>query len=150
MLDKLALSLLDAQPECTLCWVTGDGMPAATVVSYLYADGCLWMTAESHAPRLRAIARQPQLAVVVSGTGSKLGHTRCVSLRGHCEMLTDKATRDWFFPRFARRVLPKSRIGARMMAASMNNENNVVLRFTPQWVKTWDAHKAMVMANAMP
>jgi len=45
MLDKLALELLDAQNECTLSWVTRDGSPAATVVSFVYSDGCIWMTA---------------------------------------------------------------------------------------------------------
>lgn len=150
MLDKLALELLDAQNECTLCWVTRDGSPAATVVSFVYADDCIWMTALADAPRVRAISRHPQVAVVVSGSGSRMGDTRCVSLRGRCDILTDKATRDWFFPRFGKRVLSKSRVGAKMMAASMNNDNNVVMRFTPQKAKSYDAQKAMRMANFMP
>lgn len=150
MLDKLARDILDAQNECTLCWVTRDGSPAATVVSFIYADDCIWMTALAGAARVRAIRRDPRVAVVVSGSGSKMGDTRCVSIRGRCEILADKATRDWFFPRFGKRVLHKSRIGARMMASTMNNDSNIVLRFTPEKAKSYDAQKAMRMANIMP
>lgn len=150
MLDKLALDLLAAQNECTLSWITQDGSPAATVVSFLFADGALWMTAERHAARIRAMQRDPRVAVVVSGSGSKMGHTRCVSLRGRCEIFNDQATRDWFFPLFSRRVLNKSRIGASMMAKSMNNDNNLVIRFIPQKAISYDAQKAMKLANFMP
>lgn len=150
MLDKLAQDLLAAQNECTLSWITQDGSPAATVVSFLFAEGALWLTAERHAARIRAIRRNPRVAIVVSGSGSKMGHTRCVSLRGRCEILADAKTRDWFFPLFSRRVLNKSRIGASMMAKSMNNETNLVIRFVPEKAISYDAQKAMKLANFMP
>jgi hypothetical protein len=73
-----------------------------------------------------------------------------VSLRGRCEVLRDDDTRHWFFPRFARRVLYKSRIGAKMMASSMNNDSNVVLKFTPEKIIPYDAQKMMKLANFMP
>lgn len=150
MLDALAKELLTVQNECTLSWLTQDGSPAATVVSFFFDKGCIWMTADIHAPRVRAILRDPRVAVVVSGSGSKLGHTRCVSLRGTCEVLTDQSVRDWFFPLFSRAVLNKSRIGAAMMAKSMNNNANVVLCFTPEKARSYDAQKAMKLANFMP
>lgn len=148
--DPMSLKILDAQNECTLCWVTRDGSPAATVVSFLFADGCIWMTAEAGCARDIAISRDSRVAIVVSGKGSKAGDTRCVSMRGRCEILRDADSRDWFFPRFAKRVLHKSRIGARMMASSMNNHSNLVLKFTPDKVIPFDAQTMMKMANFMP
>jgi len=148
--DELTLKLFKAQNECTLCWVTKDGSPAATVVSYVFEEGYLWMTAIAGCARDIAISRDGRVAIVVSGAGSKLGDTRCVSLRGRCEIYRDDAIRDWFFPRFAKRVLYKSRIGAKMMASSMNNASNVVLKFTPDKVIPYDAQKMMKLANFMP
>lgn len=148
--DALSLKILQAQRECTLCWITRDGSPAATVVSFLFEEDCLWMTAQAGCARDIAISRDGRVAVVVSGTGSKAGDTRCVSMRGHCAILRDEQTRSWFFPRFAKRVLYKSRIGARMMASSMNNEANVVLKFRPEKIIPYDAQKMMKLANFMP
>lgn len=150
MFDKLTKQLLAAQNECTLSWVTQDGSPAATVVSFFYEQDAIWMTAITNSPRIRAINRDPRVAVVVSGTGTKVGHTRCVSMRGVCEVLDDSETKDWFFPKFAKAVLHKSRMGAKMMASSMNNANNTVIKFTPEKVKSYDAQKMMNMANFMP
>lgn len=150
MLDEFSKKLLDAQSECTLSWVTRDGSPASTVVSFLYADDCLWMTALAGSARIKAISRDARVAVVVSGAGSKMGDTRCVSMRGRCEILADETTRNWFFPLFSRRVLHKSKIGAKMMSASMNNPSNLVLKFTPEKVIAYDAQKMMKLANFMP
>ncbi len=149
MFDTLSQKILAAQNECTLCWVTKDGSPAATVVSFIVEDGCLWMTAISGCARDIAISRDGRVAVVVSGAGSKVGDTRCVSMRGTCEILRDEKTRDWFFPRFSKRVLYKSRISAKMMSSSMNNASNVVLKFTPDKIIPYDAQKMMKLANFM-
>lgn len=148
--DALSLKILDAQNECTLCWITRDGSPAATIVSFLFAEGCIWMTAEAGCARDIAISRDSRVAVVVSGKGSKTGDTRCVSMRGRCEIFRNAETRDWFFPRFAKRVLNNSRIGSRMMAASMNNDANCVLKFTPEKVIPFDARSMMAMARFVP
>ena len=150
MLDALSEKILAAQNECTISWITQDGSPAATVVSFLYADECLWMTALAGSPRIRAISRDNRIAVTVSGKGSKAGDTRCVSMRGYCDILSDAATRDWFFPKFSKRVLHKSRMGASMMSKSMNSPENLVLKFHIEKVIPYDAQRMMKMANFMP
>ena len=147
MFDALSLKILQAQNECTLSWITQDGSPAATVVSFIYEQECLWMTTPAGSVRERALMRDGRVAVVVSGKGCDLGDTRCVSMRGHCEILRDAATRDMFFPLFARKVLHKSRIGAPLMAKSMNTSANVVLKFTPSKVIPFDAQKMMKVAR---
>lgn len=149
MFDALSEKILHAQNECTLSWITKDGSPAATVVSFLYDDGCIWMTALTGSARDIAISRDNRVAVVVSGKGSKAGDTRCVSMRGHCDIMRDSATLDWFFPLFSRKVLYKSRIGASLMSKSMNNDSNMVIKFTPDKVIPYDAQKMMKMANFM-
>ena len=150
MLDDLSEKILAAQNECTISWITQDGSPAATVVSFLYADDCIWMTALEGCGRVRAIRRDERIAVTVSGKGSKVGDTRCVSLRGRCQVLSDAATRDWFFPQFSRRVLHKSRMGASMMAKSMNTPDNLVLKFQIEKAIPYDAQRMMKIANFMP
>ncbi len=150
MTDALTEKLFKHQNECTLSWITQDGSPASTVVSYLYHDGEIWMTALAGTPRVKAITRDPRVSVVVSGKGSKVGDTRCLSMRGRCQLLADQDTRDWFFPLFSRRVLHKSRVGASMMAKSMNNSSNLLLRFTPEKFIPYDARRAMQAANFLP
>ncbi len=149
MFDDLSTKILQAQNECALSWISSDGSPAATVVSYLFADNCLWMTAISGCSRDIAISRDGRVAVVVSGKGSEQGDTRCVSMRGHCEVLRDKETRAWFFPRFAERVLDKSPVGAGIMASSMDNATNMILKFSPEKIISYDAQKMMHAANSM-
>lgn len=149
MFDDFALKLFKAQNECTLSWLAQDGAPAATVVSFIYHDNCIWMTAMTQQPRVRAIVRNAKVAVVVSGKGSKVGDTRCVSMRGHCDIIDDQASRDWFFPLFSKKVL-NNRLGAKMMSSSMNNEHNIILKFTPDKVIPYDAQKMMKMAKFMP
>lgn len=150
MLDDISKKILAAQNECTLSWITQDGSPAATVVSFLYAEDCIWMTALAGSGRIKAITRDNRVAVTISGKGSKAGDTRCVSMRGVCEVLSDQQTRDWFFPLFSRKVLHKSRIGASMMSKSMNTVDNLVLKFHSEKTIPYDAQRMMKMANFMP
>jgi len=149
MFDDFSLKLFKAQNECSLSWVCQDGGPAVTVVSFIYEDGYIWMTAMTSQARVRAIRRNPKVAVVVSGKGSKVGDTRCVSMRGHCEVLDDADIRDWFFPLFSKKVL-NNRLGAKMMAKSMNNASNLVLKFKPEKIIPYDAQSMMKMAKFMP
>lgn len=149
MFNELSLKLFKAQNECTLSWVCDDGGPASTVVSFFFDDDAIWMTAMTYQPRVRALAKNPKASVVVSGKGSKLGDTRCVSMRGTVEVLQGAEIRDWFFPKFSKAVLGNF-TGAKMMAKSMNNDDNVVLKFTPAKVIPYDAQKMMKMAKWMP
>ncbi|CAA0124584.1 Uncharacterised protein [BD1-7 clade bacterium] len=150
MMDKLTTKLLTHQNECTISWITRDGSPASTVVSFIWEDDAIWMTALSASARVGAIRRDPRISVVVSGKGCKVGDTRCVSMRGRCEILDSAEIRDWFFPRFSRKVLHKSRMGASMMAKAMNSPGNLVLKFTPEKTIPYDARRAMQAANFLP
>jgi len=147
--DELVRRLLTEQNECTLSWLTRLGPPASTVVSFVLLDGLIAMTALEQSARVRAIRRTPQVALAVSGSGSPVGHSRCVSIQGECEIRGDQEIRDRFFPLFSQSVLPDSRKGAEMMAKSMNSPENLVLLVTPSKFIPYDAQASLDQANRM-
>lgn len=148
-MDELVRRLLTEQNECTLSWLTREGRPASTIVSFVLLDEMIAMTALEHAARVKAIRRNPNVAVVVSGSGSPVGHSRCVSIQGECEVRNDQATRDRFFPLFSAAVLPNSRKGAAMMATGMNTPENLVLLVQPRKLIPYDAQAGLDRANRM-
>ena len=146
-MDELVRRLLSEQNECSLSWLTSDGRPAATVVSFVWLDGSIGMTALEDSPRVKAIRRNPNVAVVISGQGSPVGHGRCVSIQGECELRSDQPTRDRFFPAFSRAVLPGSERGAERMSRAMNTPENLVLLVRPRKLIPYDAQARLVGAN---
>lgn len=148
--DELSRSLLQGQNECSLSWITRDGSPASTIVSYLFKDNALWMTALAGSARVGAISRDNRVSVVITGKGADLGEARCVAMRGNCHIHRDAQTRNWFFPEFAGHVLPDSETGAAMMANAMNTADNLVLQFVPEKIIPYDAQKMMRAANSAP
>jgi len=148
-MNNLVEKLLTHQSECTLSWVKRDGCPASTVVSFVYLENKIYMTAMTGSGRVKAIRRQPRVSVSVSGKGCSVGHSRCVSLQGECEIFSDQETRDKFFPAFARAVLPDSEKGAAMMAGMMNSPENFVLVMTPDKVIPYDSHDMLEQADSL-
>ena len=148
MID-LVEQLLQQQNECTLCWTRADGSPAATIVSCLWAEQAVWMTAVAGSGRVKALARDGRAAVVLTGKGTALGESRCVSMPGQVVIRREAEIRDWFFPSFANAVLPGSPKGALMMAGMMHAPENLVLQFLPARYLPWDSHEMMAMANNM-
>jgi hypothetical protein len=148
-LSEIVERLFKDQNECTLSWLTRDGNPAATTVSFVELDGQIWMTALASSARVTALSRNPNAAVVISGKGSEVGHARCVSLQGRCEVGSDPASRDRFFPAFSRAVLPNSRAGAELMSKGMNTPENRVLVFTASKTIPYDAQAALAKADSL-
>ena len=148
-MNELTRRLLHEQNECTLCWVMQDGAPAATTVSFVAMDEKVYLTALDVSARVRALARDPRAVLVISGKGGPVGHSRCVSMQGTCDVADDEQTRDKFFPAFARVVLPDSEKGAQFMAQSMNTPENLVLCFTPAKLLPYDAQAMLDQANSL-
>lgn len=147
-MNDLVDRLLGEQNECTLCWVTKDGRPAATTVSFVHLDGDILMTALDSSARVKALRRNPNATVVISGKGCDVGHSRCVSMQGTCEIAANETVRDRFFPAFASVVLPDSEAGATMMANAMNSPENLVLIFKATKRMPYDAQVALDRANS--
>lgn len=148
-MDELIRRLLTEQNECVLSWLMQDGCPASAVVSFVWLDEAIGLTALEGSPRVKAIRRNPNVALVVSGKGSPVGHSRCVSIRGECHVRSDREIRDRFFPAFSRAVLPASEAGAEQMARSMNTPENLVLLVTPRNLIPYDAQASLDRANRM-
>ncbi len=143
------MRLLREQNECSLSWVMAGNRPAATVVSFIYYRQKIWMTALAGSARVRALRRNKYACVVVSGKGCEIGHSRCLSVHGTCELLDDKLLRDEIFPLFARAVLPNSEKGAAMMAAMMNSPGNLLLCLTPTKLIPYDGQQMLDGANSL-
>jgi len=148
-MNELVERLLTEQNECTLSWLTHEGLPASTVVSFVVLDGLIAMTALAGSARVKAIRRNPNVALVISGSGSPVGHSRCVSIQGECEIRDDSETRNRFFPAFGMAVLPNSHKGAEMMAKGMNSPENLVLLLKPRKMIPYDAQASLDRANRM-
>lgn len=141
--------LLLEQNECTLIWNLADGSATGAVVSYVWCDGAIWMTAQEGCKRVRAIARDPRCAVVVTGKGSTLGQARSLTMLGKSYIRAEADVREQFFPRFAAAVLPNSIAGQQAMTTAMDSEENLVIQFVPdKWIP-YDAHDAMSAAEVM-
>ncbi|HQQ62904.1 MAG TPA: pyridoxamine 5'-phosphate oxidase family protein [Pseudomonadales bacterium] len=148
-MHDLVEQLLQQQNECTLSWVKSDNSPAATIVSFVWAEQSLWMTALVDSPRVRALLRRPRAVVTVSGKGTMLGESRCVSIQGRCVVRHEQEIRDWFFPAFAAAVLPASPKGQLMMTGAMQSPENLVLQFWPDRYIPFDNHALMRAANRL-
>lgn len=118
-------------------------------MSFVALDDKIWLTALVSSPRVKALSHNPNAVVVISGKGCEVGHSRCVSLQGTCEVASDPSARDRFFPAFASAVLPDSEKGAAMMSKSMNTPENLVLVFTPTKIIPYDSQQMLDRANSM-
>jgi general stress protein 26 len=146
-MSALIQQLFEQQNECSLSWIRANQTPASAVVSFVYFDNKLWMTALAHSRRVRAIERNAFVSVTISGKGCAVGHSRCVSIQGQCEIVEDQVCRDEFFQHFCQAVLPGSQKGASMMHGMMNNSDNAVLMVKPNKLIPYDAHDMLEAAN---
>jgi Pyridoxamine 5'-phosphate oxidase len=104
--DQGRQELLDIATECVFTFANPVGWPSGVVMSFLYADGCLWLTAVAGRAHAEAIKRDPRVTVVVSNAGTRLPGRRMVALRGVAFLHADEQTKRWFLPRFARKLAP--------------------------------------------
>jgi hypothetical protein len=96
--------LLSTATECTFVFAGPDGWPSGVVMSFLFAEGRFWLTAVRGRPHAEALARDGRVCVVVTSQGTTLPGRRMVAVRGTAVVHDDRATKDWFLPRFAAKV----------------------------------------------
>jgi len=136
-------SLLDVQRECTLCWETRDGSPMGVIMAYVWKDGRVWLTATSQRKRIGAIRRNPTCAVVVTSVGSPEPPGRTVTIKGPCTIHEDDATKAWFYPALAEKVVPVAGTAREAFCKHLDSPLRVVLEVEPQKWLTCDAAKMM-------
>jgi hypothetical protein len=98
--------LLQTATECVFTFANPDGWPSGVVMSFLYAEDRLWLTAVAGRAHAEAIRHDPRVTVVVSNAGTSLPGRRMIALRGVAFLHADEQTKRWFLPRFARKLAP--------------------------------------------
>jgi hypothetical protein len=98
--------LLQTATECVFTFANPDGWPSGVVMSFLYAEDRLWLTAVAGRAHAEAIRRDPRVTVVVSNAGTGLPGRRMIALRGVAFLHADEPTKRWFLPRFAGKLAP--------------------------------------------
>ena len=71
------------------------------IMSCLWHEGRMWLTAGANRHRIEAIRRDPRCSVVVTSTGTKMGAGKSVTIKGRATVQEDRETKDWFYPAFA-------------------------------------------------
>ncbi len=141
--------LLRTQNECTFIWSTNAGDGIGTVMSYLWHDNSLWLTTNDSRPRVGAVRARPRACVVVSSTGTAMGISRCISIKGECVIHPMQVVKDWFLPEYCCHVLPNNPRGAEKMAAMLDAPGQVVLQVIPEKFICYDGHSLMSGLNAL-
>lgn len=132
--------LFQEQDECTFMWATRDGAPVGAIMSYVWKDGKVWATATKQRARIPALRRDPRSCVVVSSAGTSMG-PKAVTIRGRSRILEDGATKQWFYPALAKRLIPGSEAQQRGFVKMLNSPHRVVIEFTPEKYITFDGDK---------
>ncbi len=131
--------LVNTARECVFMWANRGGEPFGVVMSYLPKDGVLWLTAAERRARITAIRRFPRAAVCVNSSGTRLGGGQTVTYKGSCTVHDDRATKDWFYPEFARHLRPDSEHAATVFEQFLDSEHRVIIEFRPDYSLSFDA-----------
>jgi len=132
--------LLRAARECVFSWCTKDSWPIGVIMSCYWKDGKMWLTAGAHRHRIAAIQRNPQVSVCVTSTGTELGPSKTVTIKGRCRVREDRETKAWFYPEFAFH-LRREQAAADAFAKMLDSPLRVVLEVTPEKFITYDGIK---------
>lgn len=132
--------LLKTQTECTLIWRMRDGWPIGVVMSYIWRDGKLWMTASSQRPRIAAVRRDDRVSVVVSSAGTPLP-PRTATIRGRCRLYEDEETKRWFYPDLAQALIPGDKVRQERFVKMLDSPRRMVMCVEPEKFITFDSQK---------
>lgn len=132
--------LLGTQKECVFNWCTRDQWPMGVVMSMLWHDNRVWLTAGGHRHRISAVKRNPQVSVVITSHGTEMGRGKTITIKGRCTIHEDRETKEWFYPKFARH-LRDSEEEALVFAEMLDSPLRVVLEIVPEKYITYDGAK---------
>jgi general stress protein 26 len=133
-------TLLKMQNECVFTWSTSDGWPVGVVMSYVWRDGKLWLTASSQRPRIRAVRRDDRVSVAISSAGTKMPPAT-ITIKGRCAILEDVETKRWFYPALAAALVPRDEKQQAGFVKMLDSPRRVVMCVTPERRITFDGRK---------
>jgi general stress protein 26 len=134
--------LLGTQRECVFNWVTREGWPMGVIMSCLWKDGRMWLTAGAHRHRISAVRREPRVSVVVTSTGTQMGPGKTVTIKGRCIVHEDRETKDWFYPEFSAHLYGKPE-HAEPFCRMLDSPLRVILEIVPEKYITYDGAKML-------
>jgi len=134
--------LLSIQRECVFNWATKDGWPMGVIMSCMWRDDRMWLTAGANRHRISAIRRDPRCSIVVTSTGTDLGPGKTVTIKGRCIIHEDRETKQWFYPAFSAHLNPDP-AGAEAFCKRLDSPVRVVLEVVPEKRITYDGIKML-------
>jgi general stress protein 26 len=139
--------LLRTQNECVFSWRTSNGWPVGVVMSYVWKEGKIWLTASSQRPRVNAVRRDDRVSVAISslGTGAP---PATVTIVGRCAILQDAGTKQWFYPALAAALIPNNPKRQTGFAQMLDSPRRVIMSVTPERFITFDGRKMGVLGEA--
>ena len=139
--DDVEEQLLHGHNECTFIWSNKEGWPVGVIMSYVWRDGCFWLTASSQRARIAAVRRDPRVCVVVTSTGSPLPRNKAITWKGTCTLHDDQATKDWFYPALSTAINPDDPERAAAFQSFLDSPRRVILRVEPTQRIGYDGSK---------
>lgn len=150
--------LLDSQNECTFIWSNREGHPLGVIMSYVWKDGRIWLTAARHRQRVPAIRRDARSSVVISSIGTPMGGGKTVTYKGRTKVHDDNPeVKAWFYRALAHAMAapPDARkagdfnrgLVPEQFIRALDTPERVILEFTPEMKILFDGDK-MAKATA--
>lgn len=133
--------LIAEQNECTFMWSNKEGWPVGVIMSYVFKDGCFWLSVSDLRVRVRAVERDPRVSISITSKGTSIKGSQAVTYKGTCVVHSDQATIDWFLPALAERLRPGDPVAQREFVALNNTSHRRVLQVTPVQTIGFDGNK---------
>ncbi len=129
--------LLLKQNELTFIWTNNAGHGMGVTMSYIWRHGRIWCTATEQRARMKALARDPRCSVVISSAGTDTDVSQSITFKGEAILHKDQATKDWFYPDFARHANSPAPTPAAFVAF-LDTPLRVIIEVVPEKSITFD------------
>ena len=131
--------LLNTHRECVFNWCTQDNWPMGVIMSYIWMDGRVWLTAGAHRHRISAVRRNPKVSVVLSSASAGRGPGQTLTVQGRAVLHEDQETKDWFYPALAYKGLQGA--AAEDFVKRLDSPLRVIIEVVPEKWITFDGGK---------
>ncbi|MGH8009611.1 MAG: pyridoxamine 5'-phosphate oxidase family protein [Candidatus Binatia bacterium] len=129
-------AFLQEPHKAALATVDKDGFPHVVAMGFLAKDGALYMTSYAKAQKVVNIRRNPKVGVMIE-TGQSYAEFRGLMIRGHCEIISDRALVEMVI----RAAREKQGNPVSPTEAINSAPKRVVLKITPEKIASWDHTK---------
>ena len=109
------------------------------IMSFLYTGGKFWLTAAERRARIRAVRRDPRVAITVTSTGSGMRSGLTASYKGIATVHDDASVKDWFYPAFCTKLRPDDESARVAFQTHLDSPDRVVIEVDPTYKLTFDS-----------